>query len=155
MKKPIVLQRADPWVYLHSDGYYYFTGSVPGYQEIEIRRAKELTELETTHEKMNVWHAHESGLQSKLIWAPELHFINNKWYIYFAASDDEYRRDLEHHHRIFVLECSKSDPLTTSWEEKGQIITKKENFSLDATTFCVEDEQYLVWAEKEDRKSVV
>ncbi|MCY7185891.1 hypothetical protein MK534_09240, partial [Streptococcus gallolyticus subsp. gallolyticus] len=27
---PIVLERADPWVYKHTDGYYYFTGSVPG-----------------------------------------------------------------------------------------------------------------------------
>ena len=28
---PIVLQRADPYVYRHTDGYYYFTGSVPAY----------------------------------------------------------------------------------------------------------------------------
>ncbi|HIY57946.1 MAG TPA: alpha-N-arabinofuranosidase, partial [Candidatus Tetragenococcus pullicola] len=34
---PIVLERADPWVYKHTDGYYYFTGSVPGYQSIEVR----------------------------------------------------------------------------------------------------------------------
>lgn len=39
---PIVRQRADPWVYKHTDGYYYFTGSVPGYQVIELRRAKSL-----------------------------------------------------------------------------------------------------------------
>lgn len=26
---PIVEQRADPWVYKHSDGFYYFTASVP------------------------------------------------------------------------------------------------------------------------------
>lgn len=43
---PIVYERADPWVYHHSDGYYYFTGSVPGYQSIEIRRAKSLNDLE-------------------------------------------------------------------------------------------------------------
>ena len=45
-KNPIVIERADPWVYKHTDGYYYFTGSVPGYQEIEVRRAKSLNELE-------------------------------------------------------------------------------------------------------------
>ena len=35
---PIVLERADPWVYKHTDGYYYFTASVPGYQTIELRK---------------------------------------------------------------------------------------------------------------------
>ena len=73
-KNPIVLQRADPWVYKHTDGYYYFTGSVPGYQEIEVRRAKSLNELATA-ERHNVWHAHETGPLSRLIWAPEIHFI--------------------------------------------------------------------------------
>ena len=28
-RNPVVLQRADPWVYKHSDDYYYFTASVP------------------------------------------------------------------------------------------------------------------------------
>ena len=44
-KNPIVIERADPWVYKHTDGYYYFTGSVPGYQEIAVLRAKSLNEL--------------------------------------------------------------------------------------------------------------
>ena len=38
-------------VYHHSDGYYYFTGSVPGYQSIEIRRAKSLNDLEKAETK--------------------------------------------------------------------------------------------------------
>ena len=38
--KPIILQRADPWIYKHIDGYYYFSASVPEYDRIEIRRAK-------------------------------------------------------------------------------------------------------------------
>ena len=29
--KPLIEQRADPYVYKHTDGYYYFTGSVPQY----------------------------------------------------------------------------------------------------------------------------
>jgi len=41
----IVEQRADPWVYLHTDGYYYFTASVPAYDRVELRRAKALDDL--------------------------------------------------------------------------------------------------------------
>ena len=42
---PLVYQRADPFVYLHTDGYYYFTGTMPQYDCIEIRRAKTLNGL--------------------------------------------------------------------------------------------------------------
>ena len=75
---PIVYERADPWVYRHSDGYYYFTGSVPGYQSIELRRGKSLNDLRDGDTK-TIWQAHESGNQSQLIWAPEIHFIDGKW----------------------------------------------------------------------------
>ena len=39
-KNPIAEQRADPWVYRHTDGYYYMTASVPEYDRIEIRKSK-------------------------------------------------------------------------------------------------------------------
>ena len=26
---PLIIQRADPYIYRHTDGYYYFTASVP------------------------------------------------------------------------------------------------------------------------------
>lgn len=143
---PIVIERADPWVYKHTDGYYYFTGSVPGYQSIEIRRAKTLNELKNGEIK-TIWHAHEDGIQSELIWAPEIHYVNNKWYIYYAASDHKTERSLKHHHRMFVLECSDEDPFKGKWIEKGQIETHIKSFSIDGTVFTHNDELYYVWAQ--------
>ena len=32
--KPFIIQRADPYVYRHSDGTYWFTASVPEYDRI-------------------------------------------------------------------------------------------------------------------------
>src|SRR5512142_1844430 len=29
IKNPLIVKRADPDIYLHSDGYYYFTATVP------------------------------------------------------------------------------------------------------------------------------
>ncbi len=144
-KNPIVIERADPFVYKHNDGYYYFTGSVPGYQSIEIRRAKTLNGLETGEIK-TIWHAHEEGLLSELIWAPEIHYINNKWYIYFAASNSATVRNSKYHHRMFVLEC-EGDPFNDSWIEKGEIKTHLKSFSLDGTVFQHRDELYYVWAQ--------
>ena len=54
---PIVEQRADPYIYKHTDGYYYFTGSVPTYDGIELRRAKTIKELAEA-ETFTVWRKH-------------------------------------------------------------------------------------------------
>lgn len=149
-KKPFVLERADPWVYKHTDGYYYFTGSVPGYQSIEVRRATSLEGLENG-ERVLVWHAHDTGKQSQLIWAPEIHFIHGKWYIYYAASDDAEIRDQDHHHRMFVIENAAETPMNDQWVEKGQVITQFESFSLDATVFEHKNDLYYVWAQQDPR----
>lgn len=145
---PIVIERADPWVYKHTDGYYYFTGSVPGYQEIEVRRARTLNEL-SDGETATVWTAHDSGPMSQLIWAPEIHYLNDKWYIYFAAAGNPDVAKGTFQHRMYVLECSDENPLTGRWIEKGQVKTAFESFSLDATVFEWKDELYYVWAQKD------
>lgn len=143
---PIVLERADPWVYKHTDGYYYFMGSVPGYQTLELRRAKSLNNLQEAETKV-IWKAHETGNMSELIWAPEIHYIDGSWYIYFAASNHIEIRDEKNHHRMFVLENKNLNPLDGEWTEKGQVITQFESFSLDATTFENNGKLYYVWAQ--------
>jgi GH43 family beta-xylosidase len=146
---PIVIQRADPWVYKHTDGYYYFVASVPAYNRIEIRRAKTIQGLGFARPR-TVWLKHNEGEMSKLIWAPELHFINNKWYVYFAATDTE---ELDENgmftHRMYVIENDSENPMSPNWIEKGQVKTNMETFSLDATTFQHNDLLYYVWAQND------
>lgn len=73
---PLIIQRADPFIYKHTDGYYYFTASVPAYNLIEIRRAKTLEGL--AHAALRtVWRKHDKGPMSQLIWAPEIHYTRN------------------------------------------------------------------------------
>lgn len=140
---PIIPQRADPHVVLHSDGYYYLTATVPEYDRIELRRARTLGELSTAEAKV-VWRKHDSGPMSYHIWAPEIHFIEGKWYIYFTAS----RADAIWEIRLYALENSSANPLEGAWTEKGQIKTEWESFSLDATTFEHRGVRYLVWTQR-------
>lgn len=139
---PLILQRADPWIYLHSDGYYYFIATVPEYNRLELRRSRTIEGLKNAEPKV-IWHEHESGPMGSHIWAPELHYINGKWYIYFAAGGAEKVWDI----RMYVLENDSSNPLKGQWVEKGQLTTKWETFSLDATTFTHRGQRYLVWAQ--------
>jgi GH43 family beta-xylosidase len=139
---PILPQRADPHVILHNDGYYYFTATVPEYDRIEIRRARTLGELPAGETKV-IWKKHDRGPMSHHVWAPEIHFIDGKWYIYFAAGKAEAIWDI----RMYVLENSSPNPLEGEWTEKGQIKMNWESFTLDATTFEHSGSRYLAWAQ--------
>ncbi|MFA9560066.1 family 43 glycosylhydrolase [Evansella sp. AB-rgal1] len=145
---PIVEQRADPWVYKHTDGYYYFTASVPAYDLIELRRSKTIQGLDEA-EPVVAWRKYETGPMSANIWAPEIHYIDGKWYIYFAAAKTTETNDGLFDHRMFVLENESENPLEGTWVEKGKIKTKWESFALDATTFEHKGIRYLVWPQKD------
>ena len=141
---PLVQQRADPHVLRHTDGYYYFMGTVPEYDRLELRRAKTLGELTAAAPK-TIWRQHETGEMGSHIWAPEIHFIDGKWYIYFAAGGAQAVWDI----RIYVLENAAANPLEGAWVEKGQLKTNWESFALDATTFVHRGTRYLLWAQRD------
>ncbi len=125
--EPWILQRADPFVCFH-DGWYYFTASVPEYDRIALRRSKTLAGLAQAEEK-TIWKKHESGAMSENIWAPELHFLFGKWYIYFAGGEKENIWNI----RPYVLECEGSDPYCGEWVEKGKMQRADEDiFSFEA-----------------------
>jgi GH43 family beta-xylosidase len=141
---PIAAQRADPHIFKHTDGFYYFTATVPEYDRIVLRRATTLQGLASAPETV-IWRRHTSGEMAAHIWAPEIHFINGRWFVYFAAgrSDDIWRI------RMYVLENASANPLTGGWTERGRIVTAWDTFSLDATTFVHNGVRYLAWAQAE------
>lgn len=140
---PLVLQRADPHVALHGDGYYYYTATVPEYDRIELRRTRSLNDLGKAEAKV-VWRKHASGPMSRHIWAPELHHIDGKWYLYFTAGREDAPFDI----RLYVLENASNNPLEGQWIERGQLKTGWESFALDATTFALNGQRYLAWTQR-------
>lgn len=140
---PLVLQRADPHVGLHTDGWYYYTATVPEYDRIELRRTRSLNELGKAEARV-VWRKHAGGPMSRNIWAPELHHIDGKWYLYFTAG----RADAPFDIRLYVLENAAANPLEGQWIERGQLKTGWESFALDATTFTVKGQRYLAWTQR-------
>ena len=85
------------------------------------------------------------------IWAPEIHFIEGKWYIYYTTtiSDESSWRIRPH-----CLECSDPDPFKGEWVVKGPVQTtiKRDiaftDFSLDHTHFDHKGKHYFLWAQK-------
>lgn len=141
---PLVRERADPQV-IREGGHYYFSATVPSYDRIELRRADTLAGLGAAAPVV-IWRKPAKGPASHHIWAPELHRIGGKWYVYFAAG----RADDIWAIRMYVLECASADPLAGPWVERGQLKTRLDSFSLDATTFEHRGVRYLAWAQHDD-----
>ena len=147
--EPWILQRADPYVTKADDGFYYFTASVPEYDRIILRRSKTLAGLSDAEEQ-TIWTKHDSGIMGEHIWAPEIHYVMGRWYIYFAAGSAEDKWKI----RPYVLECQGDDPYTDTWKEMGKMKRCGDDefsfkaFSLDATVFEHHGTWYYIWAEK-------
>lgn len=146
--KPLIRQRADPYIHKHSDGYYYFTASVPAYDVIELRRARTIAGLADA-EPVMVWRKPDSGPYSDLVWAPEIHFNQGAWYVYFAAAPSREIKDDLFQHRMYSISSPADNPLKGEWTFEGQIDTGMDTFCLDATTFEHRGVLYYLWAQKE------
>jgi GH43 family beta-xylosidase len=146
---PIVPQRADPWIVRdESTGCYWFIGTVPEFDRLEMRHACRINDLKLAEPK-TIWRMRESGPMSANIWAPELHRIDGVWYIHFAAGDVDRRFSI----RMYVLSNTSADPMSGEWKEEGQIETPWDSFSLDATFFEHRGKRYLVWAQMDRDRS--
>src|SRR5687767_11935837 len=85
---------ADPWV-VHRDGWYYLC-QADAAGRVEVWRSRTLT---ARGERRIVWTPPRAGWNRAQVWAPELHYIRGRWYIYYAASDGR-----NANHRMGVLE---------------------------------------------------
>lgn len=134
---PLLPSGADPWV-INKDGYYYYTNTTG--KKLVIWKTKDITSLKTA-ERKTVWVPPAGKSYSKQLWAPELHYIQHKWYMYFAADDGD-----NDHHRLYVIENSSADPLQGEWIFKGQIGDATNKWAIDASVFENRGDLYLIWA---------
>lgn len=129
---------ADPW-FVYKDGFYYYATSDA--LSIWIWKAATITGIDHGI-KTRVWQAPAKGVHSKQLWAPELHFFNDKWYIYYAASGGTNPT-----HRMYVIESDSLDAQGT-YSFKGKIADPTNRWAIDGTVFCKEDDQtlYFIWS---------
>ncbi|MFA6247896.1 MAG: glycoside hydrolase family 43 protein [Mucilaginibacter sp.] len=134
---PLLPSGADPWVIYHN-GYYYYTNSTQN--NLVIWKTKNMAQLASA-EKKTIWIPPANTLYSKELWAPELHYINHKWYMYFAADDGD-----NNHHRLYVLENASPDPLKGEWIFKGKVGDDTDKWAIDGSVFEHRGQLYMIWA---------
>jgi GH43 family beta-xylosidase len=128
---------ADPYVMFH-DGWYYATFTT--YVNVQLRRARTLAELTTAEPKV-IFRPRRGTPAANALWAPEIHRLDDSWFIYFAADDGE-----NENHRIFVLENNSPDPFEKQFVEKGELLTPEYKWSIDGTPLEVKGKRYFLWS---------
>ncbi len=140
---------ADPWVIYHGGYYYLAQGTSTG---IDIWKSDSLTHK---GEKYQVWSAPRRGWNRAQIWAPELHFIWGRWYIYYAASNG-----CNSTHRMGVLESQSDDP-TGPYVDRGMLYTgdhietgRNNRWAIDGTVLQLHNQLYFIWSGWEDERDI-
>lgn len=135
---------ADPWVIRDPDQPRYLWCLSHGNRAISIQASDSLTSMGKPHV---VWTAPDSGPYSREIWAPELHYLDGHWYVYFAASDGENRN-----HLAYVLKSKGRDPLG-EYDVFGPLATGEgvdgmspNIWAIDMTVLTLQGKRYAIWS---------
>lgn len=134
---PILPAGADPWI-TYKDGYYYYTNTLG--DSITIWKTRDIADLHKAPKK-TIWVPPVGQRFSRDVWAPEIHFIDNKWYLYFAADDGK-----NENHRLYVLENESADPLQVEWKFKGKLAEASDKWAIDGSVFRHNNQLYLIWS---------
>lgn len=134
---PLIPRGADPWV-TQKNGKYYFTYTQGG--KLVLYQTKALSELALAPQH-DAWIPPAGTPYSKNIWAPELHEIDNKWYMYFAADNGS-----NANHRMYVVENSSPDPMQGDWVLKGKVADSSDQWAIDGTVFKHQGQMYMLWS---------
>lgn len=134
---PLLPYGADPWS-IYNDGYYYYMHTMQ--DSLVIWKTTDLADLAHA-EKKTIFVPPAGTAYSKELWAPEIHFLENKWYVYFAADDGKNAT-----HRMYVLENASADPMTDNWVLKGKVADKTDKWAIDGSVFYHRNKLYMVWS---------
>ncbi|WP_395336345.1 glycoside hydrolase family 43 protein [Novosphingobium sp. BL-8H] len=147
LTNPLLASGPDPWI-VHYGSTFYFLGTKG--DRIAIRQTNDLGKLAEAPEHV-IWTPPATGLNAISIWAPEMHRIDGKWYVYYTAA--EAGHDDDAHRGVFVLENANADPLQGQWTDRGRINTRMTG--LDGTVFEHGGKRYFVYSAYDGPDSVL
>ena len=100
---PIALSAPDPWMQYYK-GYYYLIATTWS-NNFGIRKSKTLEGLRSVPNTIVYTFDGHTG------WAPEIHLVDNKWYLYYCACPPNTNKNDVSCHRNHVAESVSDDPM--------------------------------------------
>ncbi|WP_420152416.1 family 43 glycosylhydrolase [Siphonobacter sp.] len=130
---------ADPFVY-RKDGQYYYMQTVGN--RVDLWRTEKMSELNSAR-RTTIFTPPATGANSRNLWAPEIYFLNGKWYVYYTAGSDTE----EYSQRTWVLENASADPTQGTWTQKGRLFNpENDNYALDGNVLEHNGSLYFLWS---------
>jgi GH43 family beta-xylosidase len=130
----------DPWLVYFKGDYYLSTTQGDA---IRIWKSPTLAGLKTAV-PTTVWKDSDPS-RSTGIWAPEFHFLQNHWFLYYTATSQDKNDD---NHRMYVLESEGANPLGP-YKFKARLINPtNDHYAIDGTVFenQHDGQVYFIWA---------
>lgn len=126
----------DPWVVPY-EGEFLLIQSTRDDRRIVVHRFSDVDHL--GHNQPHVVWEPEGGDHTRELWAPELHHLAGRWYVYYAASDGD-----NANHRMYVLEA---DHPLGPYREVGKVSDPKHDvWAIDMTVLEHDGNLYAVWS---------
>ncbi|MBN1292309.1 MAG: glycoside hydrolase family 43 protein [Candidatus Latescibacteria bacterium] len=141
---PVAPDGHDPWV-TQKGGVYYYCYSQKG--GIWVNRSRTIQNA-VQFRGIEIWRPEPGTPYSKEIWAPELHNIRDRWYVYFAADDGK-----NENHRMYVLESDTGNALG-KYTFMGKIADSSDKWAIDGTVLNFDGNLYFIWSGWEGEKNV-
>jgi GH43 family beta-xylosidase len=143
-RNPLLSSGPDPYVHRQGSTYYY-THTMG--DRISLWRTTAMSKIAMAA-PTTIYTPPATGPNSRNLWAPELHRINNKWYVYYTAGDGTSATgDPFATQRTWVLENSSDDPLQGTWTDKGRIFDPaNDRWAIDGTVMELNGNYYFLWS---------
>ena len=134
---------ADPWMVKQGDDYIYCWSAN---NSIIVSKSKKMTQR---GDLKNIWQAPATGWNKACVWAPEIHFIQDRWYVYYAAGESG---PPFIHQRAGVLR-SKTNDVFSDYEDMGMLYTgdnpadlSTNIWAIDLTVLEHQGKLYAIWS---------
>lgn len=131
---PVAPEGHDPWVIQHEGTYYYCYSHE---DSIWVNQSDDLVEA-VQFSGRAVWTPAPGGAYASLLWAPELHMVDGRWYIYVAACDGP-----NENHRMVALVCDTPDGDFTL---VGKLAPQTDRWAIDGTVLPCGERNYFIWS---------
>ena len=133
-----LLNGSDPWV-TQKNGFYYYSQTVG--DRVSLWRTTAMSKLGLVS-STPVYKPAAGAANSSNVWAPEIHYLDNKWYVYYTAGSGA-----DATQRTWVLENSNADPMVGPWSDKGRIFSSDADFwAIDGTVLENNGQKYFIWS---------
>jgi GH43 family beta-xylosidase len=141
---PLLASGPDPYV-IRMNGVYYYTQTSG--DRIGLWATTAMSRLGQAR-YVTIFAPPSSGANSRDLWAPELHRLDDKWYVYYTAGDgSSTSSDPVSSQRIFVLENDQVDPMQGTWVDKGRLYSPDpDSWAIDGTVMEYGGQRYFIWS---------